>query len=432
MDTEGELCTDVDLQFRESYPAAFGGNDVHMFDAGSVLNMDGSFTVGDSPPAASVDNEDNMLMVQLSAKFCVNDGLAASSYCVLDVDDSSSLAEHSLTVSVYDDVVECTTECSTILGGHSQPGVLVEDSDTRMETSGEASGSVGGGSDERSSHLSTGFQSSTFSENGDREFLFYDCNQTCTELVSDDNFGQGQYVDCVVDFANSVIDTCPISLRLHQSVLVSGVESQLKPETWSYYLEYEDNMDLKNYLWYGVSEGFDIVDRDVVIEPYECLNYQSCTTGPAFQYVDYLIIRELNQNKFVLAHEQPHCVHSLGAIPKADGSFRPITDCKRPLLKSINNFMDSTFETFSYASTDQVCDMMTEGCFMATVDIASAYRSVSINPDQWRFQSISWPLGGDTKYLYDVRLSFGLPCAPFIFTQISNFVVRTMQYLGEI
>ena len=92
--------------------------------------------------------------------------------------------------------------------------------------------------------------------------------------------------------------------------------------------------------------------------------------------------------------------------------------------------MDSTFEPFSYASTDQVCDMMTEGCYMATVDIASAYRSVSINPDQWKYQAISWPMGSDTTYLFDVRLSFGLRCAPFIFTQLSNFVVRTMSRLG--
>ena len=130
------------------------------------------------------------------------------------------------------------------------------------------------------------------------------------------------------------------------------------------------------------------------------------------------------------AHSKPHCVHALGAVPKSNGSYRPITDCRRPLFKSINNYMDTTFETFSYASTDQVCDMMSPGCYLATVDIASAYRSVSINPDQWTFQGIKWSIQGQTKYLYDVRLSFGLRCAPYIFTQLSDFVVRTMHRLG--
>ena len=153
--------------------------------------------------------------------------------------------------------------------------------------------------------------------------------------------------------------------------------------------------------------------------------------GPAFDYVNKLILKELEDGKFVLAAGKPVCVHALGAVPKSKGSFRPITDCKRPLYSSINNYMDTTFETFSYASTDQVCDLMTWGCFMATVDIASAYRSVSINPDQWKYQGISWPMGEETTtYLFDVRLSFGLRCAPFIFTQLSDFVVRTMDRLG--
>ena len=151
---------------------------------------------------------------------------------------------------------------------------------------------------------------------------------------------------------------------------------------------------------------------------------------PAFEYVDSLIHTEIECGKFVLADEKPTCVHALGAIPKSNGSFRPITDCKRPLYRSINNYMDTNFENFSYASTVQVCDLMTEGCFMATVDIASAYRSVSINPDQWKYQGISWPIGENTAYLFDVRLSFGLRCVPFIFTQLSDFVVRTMSRLG--
>ena len=146
--------------------------------------------------------------------------------------------------------------------------------------------------------------------------------------------------------------------------------------------------------------------------------------------MDKLIHKEMNDGKFVYPMDKPHCVHSLGAVPKNNGSYRPITDCRRPLLRSINNYMDTTFETFSYASTDQVCDLMSEGCYMATVDIAAAYRSVSINPDQWTYQGIKWIINDEHKYLYDVRLSFGLCCAPFIFTQLSDFVVRTMNRLG--
>ena len=33
-------------------------------------------------------------------------------------------------------------------------------------------------------------------------------------------------------------------------------------------------------------------------------------------------------------------------------------------------------------------DMITEGCFMATVDIASAYRTVSIRPDHGNIREL--------------------------------------------
>ena len=56
------------------------------------------------------------------------------------------------------------------------------------------------------------------------------------------------------------------------------------------------------------------------IEPYECINYNSCITGAAFDYVYSLIHKESQECKFVLASEKPRCVHALGAIPKSNGS----------------------------------------------------------------------------------------------------------------
>ena len=41
-----------------------------------------------------------------------------------------------------------------------------------------------------------------------------------------------------------------------------------------------------------------------------------------------------------------------------------------------------------------------------------------------------WPIDGQLMPLWDARLSFGLRCAPYIFTEISNFITRTMERLG--
>ena len=70
--------------------------------------------------------------------------------------------------------------------------------------------------------------------------------------------------------------------------------------------------------------------------------------------------------------------------------------------------MLTTFQTFKYIKLDQVAANVTPHCFMASVDIASAYRSVSVCVDHWTYQGIMWPIQGQLMPLWDVRLAFGL------------------------
>ena len=226
------------------------------------------------------------------------------------------------------------------------------------------------------------------------------------------------------------IPLCSNDVRLKPRHLIGGLPSQLNIHVWDYYLSYESDQCVRDYLYKGVRYGFDIVDGDVAIPTYHCTNYFSVCSGPAHDYVSDLILQEIAQGKYIRADFTPHCVHALGAVDKSDGSYRPITDCKRPLGESINNFMYTTCEEFSYSSVDLVADSMTEGCYMATTDISSAYRSVTVNPDHWLFQGVSWKFSDYDEYLLDTRLCFGLKCAPFVFTQLSNFVVSTMCRLG--
>ena len=144
----------------------------------------------------------------------------------------------------------------------------------------------------------------------------YDCTQV-QESVSDEcPILQSVHKIDPLSVDSPVATLCPISLRLSDPVELGGVKSQMKPAIWDYYLQYEDNVEMRNYLWSGISDGFDIVDRNVVIESYECENYNSCLTGSAYQYVDNLINNEICDGKFVMAEDKPHCIHALGAIPK--------------------------------------------------------------------------------------------------------------------
>lgn len=218
--------------------------------------------------------------------------------------------------------------------------------------------------------------------------------------------------------------------RVKDTGYVGGLRSQLKPRFWYFELSKELDQDLVEYLWSGVYHGFRIVDTDADISGYLCSNYSSVLENESAEFINSLIMQELLHEKFVLADHKPLCVHALGAVRKKSGGYRPITDCKRPLFESINNYMEDTFSTFKYKSSDDVCNLMFPYSYMATVDIASAYRTVSIHPEDWEHQGLSWLIEGSPTFLFDTRISFGLRCAPYIFTNIGNFIVNCMSRKG--
>lgn len=185
----------------------------------------------------------------------------------------------------------------------------------------------------------------------------------------------------------------------------------------------DENCD---YIFRGVLHGFKIVDDNCVIPAYVRSNYTSITSGAFQSSMQATVDRELSEQKIAYSSTVPRCVHSIGGIPKKDGSLRPITDCKRPLGHSINNFMFTTARDFHYKNLDLVATILSQGDYLSVVDIASAYRTVHIFPGHCQYQGFEWR----GSYYVDNRLSFGLKCAPYIFTSISDFIVRTMGRYG--
>lgn len=234
------------------------------------------------------------------------------------------------------------------------------------------------------------------------------------------------------------MEFCP-ELKVHKRDFsvghhyIGSCQSQLYLPAWEHELECENDPLLKEFLLHGITYGFDIVDSVEDIGGYEQDNYSSALLGESGEYVNTLILKELDQGLYIRTKDKPRCVHALGAVPKSDGcSFRPITDCRQPLGESINCHMDSTAMKFSYNSVDNISGAMTAGCYMAVLDIAHAYRSVSINPLHWSLQGIKWLVDGKLEYLLDTRICFGLRCAPFIFTRLSEFIVRCMHRRGYV
>ena len=218
---------------------------------------------------------------------------------------------------------------------------------------------------------------------------------------------------------------------------LSGVRSQFNIDGWrrmlagGVYKVYGDaGWDFNShYLLDGVINGFKLVNPGAPIESYFCENYKSATKD-AFAAIDAIMNKELLNGKLSMVDYSPFCVHALGAVEKSSGGYRPITDASRPLLKSINNYMDATFRTFSYKSIDTVSELMTPGCWMAVSDLQSAYRSVLIRPYDRSMQGLVWEVDGSDRYIQDNFMSFGTRVAPYIFNSISDAITRFINASG--
>ena len=235
-------------------------------------------------------------------------------------------------------------------------------------------------------------------------------------------------IPSVVVYADCVVGTCDC---VH---LIGDAPSQLKPCRAASFLFGDRALDSvltedRMYLWKGLVCGFDIVDEDCPAS-YNCSNYDSILSEEFYGEMTDLLTQELKDNKVSKVASPPRCVHALGAVIKSNGKLRPITDCSRPDASAINNFMQSTFKSFSYNSVEDAVAILDQNDHMAVVDISSAYRSVNINPEHLEFQGLSWDFGNGPEHLVDRRLCFGLRCAPNIFNSISSFVVQIAKAWG--
>ena len=77
---------------------------------------------------------------------------------------------------------------------------------------------------------------------------------------------------------------------------------------------------------------------------------------------------------------------------------------------------------------------------MAVAVIKSAYRAVSIHPENNKYMGLRWDMEGKEVFIEDSRLCFSLSLGPMAFNSISNFVysvltdvynLQTVNYLDD-
>ena len=111
-------------------------------------------------------------------------------------------------------------------------------------------------------------------------------------------------------------------------------------------------------------------------------------------------------------------------------SVRQITDCSRPIGKSMNYHCDSLLNVFCFKNVDNVVSMLNHNDYMTVIDIKAAYRAVPILAEHRTFQGFIWKFNGESRWFVDNRLCFGLRLGPMYFNYISNFIYDILSSRG--
>ena len=227
----------------------------------------------------------------------------------------------------------------------------------------------------------------------------------------------------------NVYDTCANG-NCSCSHVIGGEQAQLKPcrFLYLYSIATDEGKTLYKSLMSSIVDEAKVMDGSEQKEniSYDCKNYKSIFEGDNKSKLDKIIGSELSEGYLKIVKNKPDCIHSIGAVPKPDGGVRPIIDCSRPDKKSVNNYCSGIEETFTFKSVENVLALLQPHDFMAVIDIKSAYRAVSIHPDNKKYMGLRSEIQNKEVFIEDSRLCFGLSLGPMIFNSISNFVYSVL------
>ena len=211
---------------------------------------------------------------------------------------------------------------------------------------------------------------------------------------------------------------------------IDGARAQLRPcRVYAECFHQGDSDPDWEYILRGACFGFKVIDEDCDSR-YNKGNYGSITKGEIGAVMSGRLQVEIEEQMITVVDEPCICVHAMGGVPKGHDDFRAIVDCSSPVGTCVNDHTWGCRTNFLYNSVESVTGMLRVGDYMATVDISNAYRAISIYPTCRERQGLAWDFGSGTVFLRDNRLCMGLSSSPYIFSKVSDFVVRCMVRQG--
>ena len=221
------------------------------------------------------------------------------------------------------------------------------------------------------------------------------------------------FMDCIRGVCSCVfsIEGAPAQLRPCRMFAECFCRGDVDPD-WDYVLR-------------GVCFGYRVIDAECS-SSYSCSNYSSITKSPIGDTMSARLQLEIAEGLVTIVEQECVCTHALGSVPKGRDDFRAIVDCSNPAGVCVNAHTWSCRSKFSYNSVDSVTDFLQQDDALATVDISNAYRAVNTHPDSRARQGLRWDFGDGVVCMRDNRLCMGLSSSPYVFSKISDFVVRCL------
>ena len=182
----------------------------------------------------------------------------------------------------------------------------------------------------------------------------------------------------------------------------------------------------------GLYNGFRIATKRYEGPDVRQINYRSATEEPNRTAVEKQILEEISNGRYLVTREPPRIISALAAIPKPGGNkIRLIHDCSRPHGGALNDLAE--VESFKYQTLKDATEIIQPGDYLAKVDLASAYRSVCLHPEEHQLTGLQWTFSGDNDptYIRDGRLPFGSSKSPFLFNSLTQAVRHLLAAGGE-
>ena len=149
--------------------------------------------------------------------------------------------------------------------------------------------------------------------------------------------------------------------------------------------------------------------------------------------IDEAIAKECSLSRLAGPFSHPPMANfqssGIGLVPKKDGGWRLIHHLLAPSGSSINDYIDPSKFSLSYATIDDaiaILNSLGPGTLMAKIDLKSAFHQCPVRPDDWHLLDLKWR----DQFYFDKCLTFGLRSAPFLFDQVGKAIKWIARHRG--